>query len=86
MKGKLFAVFIMASLFFSCIRIEDMYIKNSNDAEITFNTKASATKAIVDTTGMIDHFGVYGYVVPGSYSNGGYLMKNAEYDENGDLL
>jgi len=86
MKGRLFAVFIMASLFFGCTRIEDMYIKNSNDAEITFNTKASATKAIVDTTGMIDHFGVYGYVVPGSYSNGGYLMKNAEYDENGDAV
>lgn len=85
MKGKLFAVFIMASLFFSCIRIEDLYIKNSNDAEITFNTN-SATKAIVDTTRMIDHFGVYGYVVPGNYSNGGYLMKNAEYDENGDAV
>ena len=86
MKGRLFAVFIMVSLFFGCTRIEDMYIKNSNDAEIMFNTKASATKAIVDTTGMIDHFGVYGYVVPGSYSNGGYLMKNAEYDENGDAV
>jgi len=89
MKGRLFAVFITMSLFLGCVKVEDLSMTkslSSGGEEITFNTRTPATKAIVENTGMIDHFGVYGYVVPGNYSNGGYLMKNAEYDENGNAV
>lgn len=86
---KLFTIlFLTIILFAGCAKIEDMSIKdnNFNKTEIKFNT-ATISKAIVDTTAMVDHFGVYGYVVPGNYSiNGGYLMKNAEYDEKGDAV
>ena len=79
-------VFILAS----CAKIEDLSVRNANTngAEITFSTKASAaTKAIVDSTVMVDNFGVYGYVVPGDYTAaGGYLMKNAEYDKDGNAV
>lgn len=55
--------------------------------EIVFNTKGSVTtKAIVEGTTMVDNFGVYGYVVPGSYSDGGYIMKNAEYNPEGNAV
>lgn len=89
MKGRLFAVFITMSLFLGCVKVEDLSMTkslSSGGEEITFNTRTPATKAIVENTGMIDHFGVYGYVVHGNYSNGGYLMKNGEYDENGDAV
>lgn len=70
----------MLLLLASCVKVEDMY---SRDAEIAFNS--ATTKAIIEGTTMVDHFGVYGWVVPGDYSaNGGYLMKNAEYTETGD--
>ena len=69
-----------------CAKIEDLTLSNSKVEEIAFTTKNGvATKAIVENTVMQDHFGVYGYVVPGTYSvNGGYLMKNAEYEETGN--
>lgn len=86
---KLFTIlFLIIILFAGCAKIEDLSIRdnNFNKTEIKFNT-ATTSKAIVDTTAMVDHFGVYGYVVPGNYSiNGGYLMKNAEYDEKGDAV
>ena len=79
-------IFILAS----CAKVEDLSVRNANTngTEITFSTKASvATKAIVDSTVLVDNFGVYGYVVPGDYSvNGGYLMKNAEYDKDGNAV
>ena len=78
---KLFTILLSAILLFaSCTKIEDMSV----GVPINFNT-ATATKAIVEGTDMVDNFGVYGWVVPGTYSvNGGYLMKNAEYEETGD--
>lgn len=88
---KLFMILLSAVFIFaSCAKIEDLSVRNgnTNGTEITFSTKASvATKAIVDSTVMADNFGVYGYVVPGSYSAaGGYLMKNAEYDKDGNAV
>ena len=64
-----------------------MYITDENlsRTEIMFKT-TTTTKAIVEGTMMVDTMGVYGYVVPGDYSEGGYLMKNAKYDENGDAV
>ena len=89
MKKLLTMIFAGFLVFAGCAKIEDLAIKDSNlnGNKILFSTRTSvSTKAIVDTTAMIDHFGVYGYVVPGDYSNGGYLMKNAEYDENGNSV
>jgi hypothetical protein len=88
---KLFTILLSAIFIFaSCAKIEDLSVRNANTkgTEIVFNTRASvATKAIVDSTVMVDNFGVYGYVVPGDYSvNGGYLMKNAEYDKDGNAV
>ena len=88
---KIFTILLAAMLLFAgCTKIEDMTVRDADltRTEIIFNTGASvATKAIVDTTAMEDNFGVYGYVVPGTYSeNGGYLMRNAEYDKNGDAV
>ena len=88
---KLFMILLSAVFIFaSCAKIEDLSVgnANTNGTEITFSTKASvATKAIVDSTVMVDNFGVYGYVVPGNYSAaGGYLMKNAEYDKDGNAV
>lgn len=82
---KLFAILLSAILLFaSCAKVEDMSVKYAGErTNIAFNT-AATTKAIVEGTGMVDHFGVYGYVVPGDYSSKGYLMKNAEYEETGD--
>lgn len=72
----------------SCTEINDITeSKVMEDNQITFvanNFGTPKTRAIVDTTAMVDNFGVYGYVVPGTFSeNGGYLMKNAEYEETG---
>ena len=88
---KLFAIILSAALILaSCAKIEDLSVRNGNTigTEISFSTKTSvATRAIVDTTAMVDNFGVYGYVVPGDYTvNGGYLMKNAEYDKDGNAI
>ena len=88
---KLFIIFLSTVFIIaSCAKIEDLYVRNANTngTEITFSAKASvATKAIVDSTVMVDNFGVYGYVVPGNYSAaGGYLMKNAEYDKDGNAV
>ena len=85
---KLFTILLMSLLIFAgCAKIEDT---SSQDREIVFstgNSNSPATKAIVDTTAMMYNFGVYGYVVPGTYSeNGGYLMKNAEYDKDGNSV
>ena len=88
---RLFTIFLsVAFVFASCAKIEDASVRSTiaNGAEIAFSTRPSAaTRAIVDGTAMVDNFGVYGYVVPGDYSaNGGYLMKNAEYDKDGDAV
>ena len=88
---KFFTILLTAMLLFAgCAKIEDMTVRDDNfgRTEIVFNTGATvATKAIVDTTAMVDDFGVYGYVVPGTYSeNGGYLMKNGKYDKDGEAL
>jgi hypothetical protein len=85
---KLFAILFSTTLLFaSCVKVEDMFVedtKTTND-EIVFNTRASvSTKAIVEGTAMVDTMGVYAYVVPGSYSQGGYLMKNAKYNKDGN--
>ena len=85
---KLLIFFISAIIALaSCAKIDDITERiYTQDREITFTVGNSpATKAIVDSTVMVDNFGVYGYVVPGTYSeNGGYLMRNAEYEETGD--
>ena len=87
---KLLTILVSAMILFAgCAKVEDLSMRdaNLNRTEIVFNTTATSTRAIVDTTGMIDNFGVYGYVVPGTYSvNGGYLMKNAEYDKDGNAV
>ena len=89
---KLFTILLMAVFILAgCAKIEDVsFNAPSQGREIVFstgNSNSPATKAIVDTTAMVDNFGVYGYVVPGTYSeNGGYLMKNAEYEETGDAV
>ena len=89
---KIFTILLMTLLLFAgCAKIEDMsFNATSQGKEIVFvtgNSSTPATRAIVDTTAMIDNFGVYGYVVPGTYSvNGGYLMKNAEYDKDGNAV
>ena len=84
---KLFTILVSVLLILaSCTRIEDV-TKNVtyNDTEILFNTNTSTTKAIVEGTEMVDNFGVYGWVVPGTYTgDGGYLMKNAEYEKTGN--
>lgn len=83
---RAFAILIsMFLLLVSCVKVEDVYTRDAelNRTEIVFNSVT--TKAIIEGTAMVDHFGVYGWVVPGDYSaNGGYLMKNAEYTETGD--
>lgn len=77
------SVIILLAGIMACTKIEDMSAKFNQ--EIAFNTSSPATKAIVEGTTMTDNFGVYGWVVPGTYSvNGGYLMRNAEYEETGD--
>lgn len=85
---KIFTIFLaLLLLFVSCAKIEDMSIRNINlnETEIVFSTNTTMTKAIIDGNEMKDHFGVYGWVVPGTYSgDGGYLMKNAEYDKDGN--
>lgn len=84
---RLFTIIPVAALLIAgCAKIEDMSIRNLNDTEIAFNTHSSVTKAIVEGTAMVDTMGIYGYVVPGTYSEGGYLMKNAKYDENGNAV
>lgn len=87
---KLFTLILTVILLTTgCAKIEDTYTRNIklNGTEITFNTHNSATKAIVEGTAVVDTFGVYGYVVPGTYSaNGGYIMKNGQYDVNGDAI
>ena len=87
---KLFTLILTVILLtIGCAKIEDTYTRNIklNGTEITFNTHNSATKAIVEGTAVVDTFGVYGYVVPGTYSaNGGYIMKNGQYDVNGDAI
>lgn len=70
-----------------CAKIEDVTSVKNSGAEIVFSTGGSRTqtKAIVSGTTMVDNFGVYGYVVPGDYTTDDsvYLMKNAEYEEDG---
>lgn len=87
---KLLTILVSAMILFAgCAKVEDLSMRdvNLNKTEIVFSTAATSTRAIVDTIGMIDNFGVYGYVVPGTYSvNGGYLMKNAEYDKDGNAV
>lgn len=85
---KFFTILCSAIILFAgCAQVEDMSSRFVNNREISFVTGASATRAIVDATAMVDNFGVYGWVVPGDYSqNGGYLMKNAEYDKDGNAV
>lgn len=70
----------------ACVKVDDIAAVKGIKGEVVFNTKNKvATKAIVEGTSMVDNFGVYGYVVSGTYSTvGGYLMKNAEYEETGN--
>ena len=89
MKKILLTILSVILIFVSCAKINDITVRMpSQDTEVVFNvSNGIATKAIVDTTVMLDHFGIYGYVVPGNFApNGGYLMKNGEYDENGDAV
>lgn len=88
MKKLLIAFLSVLLLFVSCAKVEDMTDRmSSQDRKIAFVVDNRVnTKAIVEGTTMVDTMGIYGYVVPGSYSNGGYLMKNAQYDEQGDAV
>lgn len=91
MKKILLVILSVILIFASCIQIDDITDKVlTQNREISFtvdNTNVPVTKAIVDTTAMVDNFGVYGYVVPGDFSeNGGYLMKNGEYDKDGNAV
>lgn len=84
MKKFIIAFLFGVILFASCADISDV-TRTIGDNEIVFNTNSAKTRAIVEGTTMIDNFGVYGYVIPGTYSEeGGYLMKNAEYEPTGD--
>lgn len=82
---KFIALFIGFLSIIGCAKFTDFSV-NQNDVEITFNTNSkqgAQTRAIV-TDSMVDNFGVFGYVLPGTFTEeGGYLMKNAEYEEDG---
>ena len=83
---KLFTILFTVILLVTSCNITDLSISNLNlkDTEVLFKT-TTATKAIVEGTEMVDNFGVYGWVVPGTYTGeGGYIMKNAEYLPNGN--
>lgn len=89
MKKILLTILSVILIFVSCAKINDITVRMpSQDTEVVFSvSNGIATKAIVDTTVMLDHFGVYGYVVPGNFApNGGYLMKNGEYDKDGNAV
>ena len=88
---KLFFAFISAALVIcSCAKINDVSVEDysqSQSKESVFKTGSHfgvSTRAIVGGTSMEDHFGAYGYVLPGDHTDGGYILKNAEYDEAGD--
>ena len=87
MKRIVIFLISMLAVFASCTKIEDTasVSLNKGTKEITFGTSAGAnTKAIVEGTTMVDNFGVYGFVkTEGNVSAGGYLMRNAEYEETG---
>ena len=85
MKKIIITLLSVLVLLGACTKIEERGFDSMTNV-IAFNANnGAATKAIVEGTTMVDNFGVYGYVVPGTYStNGGYLMKNAEYEETGD--
>jgi hypothetical protein len=91
MKKLFIYILSVIAIVASCAKVDDMTERfSAQGREIVFtvaNTNSPVTKAIVDTTAMVDTFGVYGYVVPGDYSvTGGYLMKNAEYDKDGNAV
>lgn len=89
MKKLFVTILSVMLLFVSCAKVDDITARiPSQDSEIMFNVGSRvATKAIVEGTAMVDTFGVYGYVVPGDYSvAGGYLMKNGQYDKDGNAL
>lgn len=88
MKNFVFCAIMAIAALVSCAKMNDLsegaLFAGSN--EIAFSTKATnaATRAIVEGTTMVDNFGAYGYVVPGSYSTeGGYIMRNAEFLPDG---
>lgn len=90
MKKIIITLLSVLLVFASCAKINDITKESTQDNKITFvvdNSTNPSTKAIVEGTAMVDNFGVYGYVVPGEFSeNGGYLMKNAEYDKDGNAV
>ena len=85
---KFFTILFTVILLVTSCTITDITRDNLNlkETEVLFKTNASsATKAIVEGTEMVDNFGVYGWVVPGTYTgDGGYLMSNAEYLPTGN--
>ena len=85
MKKLFLYIFSVLVIFAACAKIEDTSVRNNiqNTTEIVFNLDNPFTKAIVEGTTMVDNFGVYGYVQMGDYTTGGYIMKNAEYEEDG---
>ena len=91
MKRLLISFLTVMLMLCSCAKIDDITVRTGfqENAEIVFKPGSHrnvATKSIVEGTTMVDHFGAYGYVFPGTYTtDGGYLMKNAEYDENGNV-
>ena len=85
--AALASIMVIATLA-SCAKMNDLSERTlvANGNEIVFNANATnaATRAIVEGTTMVDNFGAYGYVVPGSYSTeGGYIMRNAEFLPDG---
>ena len=87
MKNIIIPMLSVLVLLGACAKIEERGFDSMANV-IAFNANNGATtKAIVEGTTMVDDFGVYGYVVPGAYTqDGGYLMKNAKYDKDGNAV
>lgn len=87
MKNIIIPILSVLVLLGACTKIEERGFDSMTNV-IAFNANNGATtKAIVEGTTMVDDFGVYGYVVPGAYTqDGGYLMKNAKYDKDGNAV
>lgn len=71
----------------SCAKMNDLsegVFARGNEIAFNANPTSLRTKAIVEGTTMVDNFGSYGYVIPGTYSEeGGYIMRNAEFLPDG---
>lgn len=86
MKMKFISLILVLASLVACEKMTtNTHEDNTTNESITFNVSAEkGTKAIVSSTDMTEHFGVYGYVTGNGVSEYGYLMSNAEYDKNGD--